>query len=793
MPELEDSGSKRTLEIAHVLFMDIVAYSQLPMDEQTRLIEKLQQIVRNTTEFSRAQKRRQLLRLPTGDGMALVFFGDAEAPVRCALEISRAGRDLPDLRLRMGIHTGPVQRVEDINAARNVAGGGINIAQRVMDCGDAGHILISKTVADVLDQVSTWKTAFHDLGEAEVKHAVRVHLYNLYTDEAGNRELPQKLRTVQTMAATARSQSKRKKASLGAVTGVIAVLAVAGIVWTLYYWLAPKPVPFQEMEISQLTTNGKISRAAISPDGRYVAYVTNESGPGKEQESLWVKQIVSGSDMQIAARADGAYLGLTFSRDGDFIYAVKTDPKDTDSNSLYKMPVLGGTARKLIFDVDSNVTLSPDGKQLAFVRNSEARNESALMLANGDGSDEKQLAVHKWTDGFENVVAWSPNGKTIATAVDNTEAGVQYASLVEFPVQSKVERSLTPRRWSVFWDLAWVSDDRGLIVNAVEHPGGGLQIGYLSYRNGDFRRITNDLNGYFGVSLSSDSHALATVHTENSYDAWAAPLAEADTAKPITSGGQTYWATLSPDGRIVFMKSGNIWVMESDGRNPRQVTVKTGGADILPRVSPDGRYIVFVSSGDNHIWRIDMDGNNAKQLTNSPLDSPWPDFSPDGKWVVYTKVGAEKGVWKVPIEGGSPVRLNDASAYAPVISPDGRPIAPVISPDGRWIAYSSEDKNATPKRGVAIMAFDGGSPTRRVEVVTDEFHWDGDGSSLLYTKNKGGVGNIWRQPIAGGAPTQVTHFVSDEIYSFDVSRDGKRLLMGRGRQTSDAVLIRDLR
>jgi tetratricopeptide (TPR) repeat protein/class 3 adenylate cyclase len=233
MPEPPaDSGSNRTLEIAHVLFMDIVAYSQLPMDEQTRLIEKLQQIVRNTTEFSRAQKRRQLLRLPTGDGMALVFFGDAEAPVRCALEIGRALREQPDLKLRMGIHTGPVQRVEDINANRNVAGGGINIAQRVMDCGDARHILISKSVADVLDHVSTWKTALHDLGEAEVKHGVRVHLYNLYTEETGNRELPQKLQTAQTTAASARSRAKRKKLSLGAVAmGVIAALVVGGFIY----------------------------------------------------------------------------------------------------------------------------------------------------------------------------------------------------------------------------------------------------------------------------------------------------------------------------------------------------------------------------------------------------------------------------------------------------------------------------------------------------------------------------------------------------------------------------------
>jgi serine/threonine protein kinase/tetratricopeptide (TPR) repeat protein len=219
------------LEMAHVLFMDIVAYSRLPMDQQQQMLLHLQEAVRETQEFVRAKASDQLIRLPTGDGMALVFFGDVEAPVRCALELHRILRRWPEIQLRMGIHTGPVYRVEDINAARNVAGGGINIAQRVMDCGDGGHILISESVADVLDQVSTWKTALHDLSEAEVKHGVRVHLYNLYTEEAGNRKLPQKLRTAQTTAAVARSQSKRKKISLGVATGAIAALVVVGFIY----------------------------------------------------------------------------------------------------------------------------------------------------------------------------------------------------------------------------------------------------------------------------------------------------------------------------------------------------------------------------------------------------------------------------------------------------------------------------------------------------------------------------------------------------------------------------------
>jgi len=231
-----DFGSNRTLEMAHVLFTDIVAYSRLPMDQQHQALHHLQEAVRETQEFARAQASDQLIRLPTGDGMALVFLGDVEAPVRCALELHRILRRWPEMQLRMGIHTGPVYRVEDINAARNVAGGGINIAQRVMDCGDAGHILISKTVADVLEQVSRWKTALHDLGETEVKHGVRVHLYNLYTDDAGNHEQPQKLRVAQTTAATTISRSKRKKLTRGLVAAAVIAALVSGGFISYRHW-----------------------------------------------------------------------------------------------------------------------------------------------------------------------------------------------------------------------------------------------------------------------------------------------------------------------------------------------------------------------------------------------------------------------------------------------------------------------------------------------------------------------------------------------------------------------------
>ncbi len=214
------------LEIAHVLFMDIVGYSKLPMDHQEAVLRTLQVVVSSTSEFLQAQASQKMIRLPTGDGMALVFFEDPEAAARCALEVSRALKSHPELLLRMGLHSGPVYRVADINANENVAGGGINIAQRVMDCGDAGHILASQSVADVLGQLSNWKDCLHELGVAEVKHGVRVHLYNVYTNDAGNSVLPSKIATSKPAAEL---KPARKSVRLRWVAGTSATILVIGL------------------------------------------------------------------------------------------------------------------------------------------------------------------------------------------------------------------------------------------------------------------------------------------------------------------------------------------------------------------------------------------------------------------------------------------------------------------------------------------------------------------------------------------------------------------------------------
>src|SRR6266699_2771916 len=231
----DEQKAKRRLEIAHVLFMDIVDYSKRLTDEQTEALQELNQIVRNTEAVRDAEAAGQLTILPTGDGMALVFTGSVEEPVECALEISHALRAQPSLPVRMGIHSGPVHHMKDANERENIAGVGINIAQRVMDCGDAGHILISKRVADDLAQQRRWQPYLHELGDVEVKHGVVVSVVNLYSDVVGNPNPPDRFKQAKSTAQRSAPPSPRKPSPLLIVLVVVGLmlfcLAVLGIIF----------------------------------------------------------------------------------------------------------------------------------------------------------------------------------------------------------------------------------------------------------------------------------------------------------------------------------------------------------------------------------------------------------------------------------------------------------------------------------------------------------------------------------------------------------------------------------
>ena len=257
------------LEIAHVLFTDIVGYSKLPIHQQRAVVERLNEIVRGTDEFQAAETAARLIKIPTGDGITLVFYHSPEEPVECALEISRGLKKHPELQLRMGIHSGPVTGVIDATGKANVAGAGINIAQRVMDCGDARHILLSKHVAEDLEEYPHWQPHLHELGECEVKHGVRVSVVNLYTAELGNPAVPEKLKAARVAAAARRKRAAFRWLSLGVVS-LLAVIAVIGFL--LFRYRRPLttvelPVPEKSIAVLPFENRSEDKANAYFADG----------------------------------------------------------------------------------------------------------------------------------------------------------------------------------------------------------------------------------------------------------------------------------------------------------------------------------------------------------------------------------------------------------------------------------------------------------------------------------------------------------------------------------------------
>ena len=581
-----------------------------------------------------------------------------------------------------------------------------------------------------------------------------------------------------------------KRHRRGAVLSGAFVLLVGGVGYGLYrlvHRLDAAPQPFQTVKMARLTATGKVKDAAISPDGKYVVYMEEKV----RQQSLWVRQVVTGSTVQIVPPADVGYVDMTFSNDGNYIYYLKGDP----FSPLYQVPTLGGTSKKVIDRVDSAVTFSPDGRRLAFLRANPAKGESSLVIVNIDGTGEQTLATRKIPDFFlfEGIsrISWSPDGKIIACPAGSTDSNGPYYNVVGVQVADGAAQILTSQRWGWLSQVAWLSDGSGLAIVAREEEVSPSQLWRLSYPGGEVRRITNDLNHYDDVSLTGDSKMLVTVQSKRASNIWIAPKGDAARARQITSGTSDSSLGLSwmPDGKIVYESDASgkpqIWAVNPDGSGQRQLTAD--GYNYRPAILSGGRYIVFHSfrGGVTNIWRMDLDAGNLRQLTHGKRNF-FPDISPDGQWVVYSSFDSgELTLWKVSIDGGDSEKLSDPTANLPS-----------ISPDGKYIASFYWDDKANPPEGVMIFPFAGGQPTKRFSILPDAvngfaLHWSPDGLDLLYLDDD--LSNIWSQPIDGGQPTQLTNFQGDLIFNFAWSHDGKWLALARGTVADDVVLIEDLK
>ena len=589
--------------------------------------------------------------------------------------------------------------------------------------------------------------------------------------------------------------SKNKKAAALVLTILLVALGFG-----LYKMMrgnrpsAAPNVPFQAIELLRLTNSGRVNDSAISPDGKYVAYIVENAG----KQSIWIRQVDTSNNLQIVPPTDTQFYGGTFSLKSDELYYIAKE-RNNSIGVLYRVPALGGMPVKLIHDVDGPVTLSPDEKQLAFVRGSST-GERALMLANSDGSGERKLASRMGYESFSfGGPGWSPDGKSIVCASAYTDDKGRFVTVVEVAVGDGSIRPLTSQRWKAIGRISWLQDAKGLVFTAVEQGTRATsQLWYLEYPSGQAYRVSKDLQDYHGASLTSDAKTLITKQTQTLSSLWVAANNDSDRATEILShkedsnyGYSYYYRTRfswMPDGKLMYTSTVNgipsIWVMSASGGGNKQLTNDTFDRT-FPSVTPDSRYIIFISDrmGFLNIWRMDIDGSNQKQLTTGEDDS-WSWCSPDSRWVVYHNGRqGRRTLWRVSVDGGQPEQLTDYPS-----------VGPVVSPDGNWIScYYRLEMKAPWKLGV--VPFNGGPPIKSFDIPPGVLfqslvRWTPDGSALAYIVNRDGVSNIWTQPLDGGPARQITNFKSDQIFWFEWSPDGGQLGVSRGAITSDVVMIR---
>jgi eukaryotic-like serine/threonine-protein kinase len=574
---------------------------------------------------------------------------------------------------------------------------------------------------------------------------------------------------------------------IAAAVLLVAVLAL--LYWRGAFHSGMAATAFQNPSIASLTSSGDVVQARISPDARYLAYVSNQRG----QFSLSVRQIAINSAVQIIPPGNGIISDIAFTPDGNYLdYSVNA--MGEAAAKLYQVPVLGGSPRRLLDSSNGAITFSPDGSSMAYSSMDVTNNEIALMVSKIDGTGARKLATHKATFqyGFFNILRWSPGGKFIVAHItDPNEPNGLSGTLVKVDVATGAQQSMPGRHWRAIHDFVWLPDESGLLLAAQEKTAVPAQIWTVSYPGGVVRRISNDISDYLSVALSADAHTIAAVQRNLTSDIWTAPASNPDAGRQVTFGrteGINDF-TVMPDNHIVYTANhaGNwdLFISDFDGGNTRQLSFENR-YHTSPSACDDGRTVVFGSnsaSGDR-IWKIDVQTGVSSSLTNGPTES-FPMCAGPGNSVFYLEQGnGSSFIFKLPLAGGSPVRLSDRTSYSP----------PFPSKDGRHVAFATPGKDG--KVVLAVVSAENGTleaqPTipPTLDQTAHSAEWAPDNRSMVLSDFRSGTPNIWSLPVLGKAPErQLTHFTSGEIWAFHYTRDGKSVAYARGNNLSDVVLF----
>lgn len=614
----------------------------------------------------------------------------------------------------------------------------------------------------------------HDFSsERDAHHRVvgemRAELQRLECDTESQRVVVPEAATIAGFTIPYSSLTNRKLVWSGAIFAVLTV-AVAG-----YSFLGRnRDVPFQHFTITKMTDTGSADLVAVSPEGKYVVHVVAEDG----MSSIWMRHIATNSKTQIILPSSTDYSGLSFSQDGNYIFFVRSESNNPNMYDLFQVPALGGNPKQVAHDVASDITFSPDGRRMAFCRYLPSTNETALITASADGGEEKKLMTVQRPVAIQPSPAWSPDGKTIVLNIQDPKSEFNGPLIAVDSSTGQQQLLLDADR--IFQNPKWLPDGTGLLVlESDKTMGGRHQIGIVSYPEGRFRRITNDVSGYRSFSVSKDGNLVAAVLSQIrstikvGSGVEGTGISESQLVSPMNSPWWNF--SWTKDGGLLIQQYPKLLILTSGSTAPVDFKDIALGP---PNACADGKHIVYL--GTVGISRMDASGNNATQITRGN-DDFGPVCSHDGHWVYY--IDATKGsqkIMRVGLEGGRPQQ------FSKLIPTD---IWLDLSRDGKWLAADVSTANS---HKLAIISADSGDTNQILEPnkeYTGQPRFTPDGRSIAYQVREDRGIAIWAQPLDGSPGRLIISAEPDAIGNFHWSLDGHMLAVSRIHRVRDIALI----
>jgi serine/threonine protein kinase/sugar lactone lactonase YvrE len=563
--------------------------------------------------------------------------------------------------------------------------------------------------------------------------------------------------------------------------GIFILLAASYGVYSLL--TRHKMMPFSNFSVTKVTEEGNAVLAALSPDGHYILSLVRNNGLA----SLSLRNVPTNSVTQVQPPADVYYNGLRFSPDGNYFYFVRSDPGTPELKFLYRAPLLGGTPEKLASDVDTNITISPDGRKVAFMRyDNPEQGKYQLIVRSLDEGKEDALTTGPTAQRLLSP-AWSPDGKTILCVINQPKDAL--AGLMAVDANTGQQRLVSSSQDGI-GSQTWMPDGKGLLALYSDHSTNytRAQIVFVSYPDGKVTPITRDTNNYSDLSLAANGQVLATVLSEGRWNlsVMSATGAGAD-ARPIGPVVNFTNVAWTHDGRVINDTDNSLhWVNPDTGAKGAFAT-QEGSFAGDPWACSDGRYLVFLllagGNGRQSIWRADASGGNLKQLTNGRQDN-FPVCSPDSRWVYYMD-DRPGGIMKVPIDGGTAQRVTEMTLSGLFD----------ISPDGTNAVFATIDHANGHEEKLVLLDTASGKVNKQMKFERERagifVRFSLDGKSVVYPVRENGTDNLWQQRLDGSPGNWLTSFKSEHIWDYHWSPDGSKLALVQGHNDSDVVLMKE--